>query len=155
MPPCNRGMFDGQALSVPKVILDTDILSEIIKERNKAVLTRAARYLGDQPNLSFTSISVVEILSGLHAKDAKKQLAKAETFLSFHDQIIPDAEDYLLTAKILGDLTRTGKPIGWNDPVIAACAIRRGLAIATGNTKHYQQIVSLGYILALENWRDE
>ena len=140
---------------MPKILLDTDILSEIIKERDHFVLEHATQYLQREPVLSFTSISVVEILSGLYVKDAKNQLAKAEVFLGFHEQVVPTDEDYRLTARILADLIRTGQPIGWNDPVIAACAIGRGLPIATGNLKHYQRIADLGYPLTLLNWRNQ
>ena len=104
--------------------------------------------------LSFTSASVVELLTGLYVKDAKKQLAKTESFLGFHEQILPTEQDYRLTAKILAELIRARQPIGWTDPVIAACASGRGVPIATGNTRHFQRIVDLGYPLTLENWRD-
>lgn len=139
---------------MPKVILDTDILSEIIKERDPVVLANAASYLVREPALSFTSVSVVEVLSGLYVKDARKQLAKAEAFFGFHEQILPTEQDYRLTARILADLTLAGQQIGWDDPVIAACAINRGVPIATGNTRHYQRIIDLGYGLVLGNWRE-
>lgn len=136
-----------------KVILDTDILSETFKQRDPVVVAHARDYLHTHATLSYTSVSLVEILSGLHAKDAKNQIARAEAFLSRHEQIVPDGDDYMLAARIIGELQIAGRPIGWDDPVISACAIRRDMPIATGNTKHYQQIVDIGYKLTLENWR--
>jgi tRNA(fMet)-specific endonuclease VapC len=139
---------------VLKVIFDTDILSEAFKQRDPIVLARTKEYLRAHSFLTYTSVSLVEIISGLHAKDAKQQLARAEAFLSRHEQIIPDGEDYMLAARIIGDLYRTGRPIGWNDPVIAACAIRRDMPIATANTRHYQNVIDIGYSLILQNWRN-
>ena len=43
-------------------ILDTDILSEIFKERNVAVLSHALAYVRDHNRLTFTSVSVSEML---------------------------------------------------------------------------------------------
>jgi len=68
---------------------------------------------------------------------------------------VPLPEDYLLSAKIIGALRRQGRPIGTEDPLIAACAFNRGMPVATGNTKHYQFIVDAGFDLILENWREE
>lgn len=137
-----------------KVILDTDILSETFKQLDPIVVARAKSYLHVFPTLSYTSVSLVEILSGLHAKDAKNQIARAEAFLGRHEQIVPDSEDYMLAARIIGNLQRAGRPIVWDDPVIASCAIRRGLPLATANTKHYQNIINIGYPLTLDNWRE-
>ena len=44
--------------------------------------------------------------------------------------------------------------IGLIDPLIAACAIRRGYDVATGNFAHLEFIKRLGYNFHLENWRD-
>jgi tRNA(fMet)-specific endonuclease VapC len=48
-----------------------------------------------------------------------------------------------------------GKEIGKADPVIAACAFRRNLIMVTGNVKHYQYVVDVGFPIVIENWRDE
>jgi hypothetical protein len=40
------------------------------------------------------------------------------------------------------------------DAAIAACALRRALPIATGNTRHYQYVVDAGFSLDLQNWRE-
>jgi hypothetical protein len=38
--------------------------------------------------------------------------------------------------------------------MIAACAIRRGYGVASGNTTHFSYIQQAGYSFHLENWRD-
>ncbi len=45
-----------------KSILDTDILSEIIKRKNPTVAARATAYLGAWGRLTLTSISVMEVV---------------------------------------------------------------------------------------------
>jgi predicted nucleic acid-binding protein len=139
---------------VRNVILDTDTLSETYKQKNSSVVERAKAYLRAFPLLPYTSVSVIEMLSGLYAKDARNQLARAEAFLARHDQIVPEPADYQLAAEIIGKLTRQGTPIGTEDPLIAACALNRRLPLATCNTRHYQYVIDAGFPLQLENWKD-
>jgi predicted nucleic acid-binding protein len=84
---------------VPKTIIDTDILSEIFKQRNATVLANAERYVREFGVLTFASVSVVEILSGLYARDARGRLADVQAFLDFHEQLLPQSEDYKLSAE--------------------------------------------------------
>lgn len=65
-----------------------------------------------------------------------------------------DLESCKVAAHIFGHLDAKGIPIGRSDPMIAAIAITNNLTLITGNTKHYQRIVDLGYPLKLENWRE-
>lgn len=81
-------------------------------------------------------------------------MTKARVVLAQNEEVLPLAEDYLLAATILGALRRTGKEVGYSDPLIAACAIRRTLIIVTGNPKHFQFIRQVGFSFNLENWRD-
>lgn len=55
---------------MPETVLDTEILSEIFKRKNTAVLVNARRYVEQEGTLSFTSVSVVEMLSGLYQRPA-------------------------------------------------------------------------------------
>lgn len=139
---------------MPPALLDSDILSEVIKGIDARVVARANAYSLDHPKLTFTSVSAYEILSGLHRKDAKVQIQRTEALFAKNDEITPMPEDYRLAAEISGTLIRRGTPIGIIDPLIAACAIRRGLALATGNTEHFQFIQAAGYSLSIENWRE-
>lgn len=58
-----------------------------------------------------------------------------------------------LAGLIMGDLARTGQPLGLVDPLIAALAITNRLTLVTGNTNHFERISALGYPLSLDNWR--
>lgn len=134
-------------------ILDTDILSEIFKQRDLIVRDRALDYLSQHVRLTFTSVSAGELLFGLYAKDATRQLSMAQAFLQSHDELVPESRDYWLAAKIGGTLHRAGKPVGVADPLIAACAINRGCALATGNVRHYGFVADVGFPITIENWR--
>jgi predicted nucleic acid-binding protein len=139
---------------VRKVILDTDMLSEIYKEKNEVILARAEGYLEHFDSLTYTSVTASEFLFGFYAKDAKKQVNQAKAFLKANEELLPGSEDYWLVAEINGALKRTGRPIGKADPMIAACVMNRGLILATGNTRHYQFIVDAGFSFELQNWKD-
>ncbi len=138
----------------PKALLDTDILSEIYKGVDQIVAGNAQKYIQQYRQLCFTSVTVHEVLYGYHAKGAAK---RAENFLrvvALHEEITPTAQDFRLAAEIRGALQRAGTPIGSLDPLIAACAIERGLPLVTGNTRHHGFIQNAGFSLQLLNWRD-
>jgi predicted nucleic acid-binding protein len=137
-----------------KAILDTDILSEIGKGIDQTVLKNAADYLAEYGQLSLTSVSIFEALFGFYAKAADKQAQRFLQLTANHEEITPTAQDYRLAAQICAALQRAGTPIGTSDPLIAACAIGRGLPLATGNTRHHGFIQNAGFSLQLVNWRE-
>lgn len=53
----------------PLVLLDTDILSELLKQ-HPLVLQRARGYLGEHDRLAFSIITRYELVRGLKAKGA-------------------------------------------------------------------------------------
>lgn len=137
-----------------RAILDTDTLSEIIKTKNQIVLQNADNYLDDHGHLTFTSATVHEVLYGLECKAATRQIEEFLDLVADHDEIVPDVEDYRLAARIRGALQRAGTPIGVLDPLIAACALERGLVLITGNMRHHSFIQEAGFDLELVNWRE-
>ena len=139
---------------MPKLVLDSDLLSDLLRDGNQNVTRDARLYMSQNSVLTFTSWSTMEILSGLEHIQAHTQLRRAEALFASNDEILPESEDYRLTAEIIGALLRMGKPIGFIDPAIAACAIRRGYGVATANTRHFTFIQQAGYSFQLENWRD-
>jgi tRNA(fMet)-specific endonuclease VapC len=58
-----------------------------------------------------------------------------------------------LAGRIRSDLERLGTRLMLEDTLIAATAIRHGLPLATGNTRHFARIQEAGYPLQLEDWR--
>ncbi len=110
-------------------------------------------YRQAQGRLSFSVITVMEIIQGLQKVGASPKRIQAFRTAIVPEEILPfdqDAAD--LAGLIAGDLDRVGRPIGRCDPMIAAVAIRNGLELVTGNTSHYQRIQQLGYSITLVNW---
>jgi tRNA(fMet)-specific endonuclease VapC len=136
-----------------KALLDTDILSEVLKGRNPQVVAQAEAYLRHHAMLTVSAVSVIEVVSGLQRMARSAQL---EQFLRALDaiEVLPvDTQSAVLAGRIDGDLLRTGQPIGRADPIIAAQAITHGVVLVTGNARHYERVTALGYPLRIVNWR--
>jgi tRNA(fMet)-specific endonuclease VapC len=63
-----------------KVLLDTDILSEILKGKNAIVMRRAAEYLAVEGRYTTTVLSVMEVVRGFYRIGA---VDRADQFVSF------------------------------------------------------------------------
>ena len=53
-------------------LLDTDILSEVLKRKDNRVLTKARQYLAQHQRLAFSAITVYEILRGFDADQGRE-----------------------------------------------------------------------------------
>jgi len=49
-----------------EALLDTDILSEVLKRKDRRVLATARQYLAQHQRLAFSAITVYEIIRGLN-----------------------------------------------------------------------------------------
>lgn len=101
-----------------KVLLDTDMLFKICKGVDETVLHNAVDYLEEYPQLTFTSISIYEVLYGLGAKKATRQIQEFLELAAEHEEITPTANDYRLATEVRASLHRAGTPIGTADPII-------------------------------------
>ena len=124
------------------VLLDTDILSAIMRRDARASKDSRA-YLSEYKVLTFSTITRYEILRGLKAKGAAKQLAAFETFCAAN-VILPLTDNIVLQASdTYAELYRQGKLIGDADILIAATALVHGLVLVTNNTSHFKRIAGL------------
>ena len=82
-------------------LLDTDILSEVLKDRNRSVRERTQQYLAEHHRLAFSSLTVYEITRGLRAANADRQL---QQFLGLAgtSNVLPIDMPVLLRAAELG-----------------------------------------------------
>ena len=136
-----------------KTLLHTDIISEVLKGVNAAVVARAVAYHSRYGHYTTSVITVLEIVKGLQKVQREN---KIQGFLSIFppvELLSLDLQSAEIAGRILGLLERAGQPIGRADPTIAAIALRHDLTLATGNTIHYQWIRSLGFSLKLDDWR--
>lgn len=134
-------------------LLDTDILSEIIKGKNAAIAARATAYVAKQGRFTTSAVSVAEIVYGLRRIRREDRIALFESSLSTVEVLPFDDAAARLAGRINADLERNGRVIGMPDVMIAAIAIHGGLPIVTGNIAHFEQVRSAGYDLVIDNWR--
>jgi tRNA(fMet)-specific endonuclease VapC len=137
----------------PRTLLDTDIFSELMRGKNEVVRARAASYLKQHDRLTISTITILEVVKGLHKARREDAL---DRFIQTLDslEILPLGRDEAIVGgRIYGDLERLGQPIGRADPMIAGIAISHGLTLVTGNDSHYARIRSAGFDLVLDNWR--
>lgn len=131
-------------------LLDTDILSEVMKQHHPAVKLRAAEYLAVHGQFAFSALSRFEIERGYKEKKATRQLARFATFcqhslvLAITDPILDRAGDFWAFAR------QHGYPHGDADVIIAATSLELQRALVTGNTPHFSWVPGLQVI----NWRD-
>ncbi len=124
-----------------KALLDTDILSEILKAKNAAVVSKAVAYKENFERFTISVITVMEVVKGLHKVGRADALAK---FINGSQaiEVIPFEQNCsILAGRMFADLERVGQPIGKADPMIAAIAVQHDLTLVTGNTAHYQRLV--------------
>jgi len=65
-----------------RVVLDTDILSEIIKRKDPQVVAYASVYAREHGRFTFTSVTAQEIVFGLESKQDYKKLATVRTLFT-------------------------------------------------------------------------
>lgn len=136
-----------------KVLLDTDIFSEVLKGVDQRVATRAATYYDAYGKYTISSMTVMEIVKGFHKIQREDRIQRLLAMLPNVELIVIDASIAEVAGRMYADLERTGQPIGRIDPLIAACSLRHQMILVSGNTAHYARLQTLGYPIQLDNWR--
>jgi tRNA(fMet)-specific endonuclease VapC len=139
---------------VSRVLLDTDIYSEVIKAVNPTVTQNAIAYRKANGVLTLSVVTVMEIVRGFQQNQSTRRLSNFLTAVASEDVLIFDQPAAELAVRIEGELLPIGRPIGMADTMIAAVALTRGLELSTGNTAPFQRVQQLGYPLTLVNWRN-
>jgi tRNA(fMet)-specific endonuclease VapC len=130
-------------------LLDTDMLSELLKQQNRVVAQQASIYLQTHGLFTFSAFTWFEIRRGYKEKRAIRQLARFNAFCQ-QSRILPVTDAVFERATELWVMARqVGHPHGDADLLIAATALENGLTLATGNTKHFQWIPGL----VVTDWR--
>ena len=131
-------------------LLDTDTLSELLKQRNPQVIAKAAEYLRFHGRFALSAFSRFEITRGYKAKGATTQLTRFREFCE-HSIIIPVTDQIFDRAEDLWAIARRGGlPHSDADLIIAATALETDRTLMTGNTAHYEWIPGR----TLDDWRN-
>ena len=132
-------------------LLDTDILSEILKRRDAQVTAQAAAYLREHGQFTISAFSRFEVRRGYVERRATRQLARFDVFCG-HSLVLPATDAVFDRACILwAEARHGGHPCGDADLLIAATALEHNLALASGNLRHFTWVPKL----RLEDWRSE
>ena len=134
-------------MTVLPALLDTDILSAIMRQ-DPVVIPKAQTCLVAQERFTFSIITQYEILRGLKAKGATKQLAAFDRFCDVNT-VLPLTDEAIIKASdVYAVLRKRGELIGDADILIASTALTSGLFVVTNNLKHFQRIPEL----QIQNW---
>lgn len=130
----------------PRYLLDTNIVSDLVRHPGGSVMQRIAAIGVEQIGISI--IVTCEMRFGAIKSGSQRLAHRVKLVL---DQIAtfpmesPVEEHY---AEIRDTLERTGTPIGPNDLLIAAHARSLGLTLVTDNVREFSRVPGL----LVENW---
>jgi tRNA(fMet)-specific endonuclease VapC len=130
-------------------VLDTDMLSEILKGRDANVVAKARQYHAEHGQFVFSAMTYYEVLRGIQLRKATRQIARFPQFASAAG-VVPISIPILERASDLWAMAvNGGHPNGDADLIIAATSLEVGRVLVTGNTAHFAWIPGL----KLEDWR--
>jgi tRNA(fMet)-specific endonuclease VapC len=93
-----------------EALLDTDILSEVLKRKDRKVLATARQYLAQHQRLAFSAITVYEIVRGLKANRAARQLGEFLKTVGTSDVFPPSLAILMRAAELWADAHKVGNP---------------------------------------------
>lgn len=133
-------------------LLDTNVLSELLRKKPEREVVRRLRQLRNQW-ITTSAICVLELRYGAvrHPQGGKLWDRISEEILS-RLEILPLGKDEARNAgDILAALDQRGSEIGVEDVLIGATARTNGLILVTANVRHFERIDGL----EVESWWSE
>ena len=134
-------------------LLDTNVISELMKEHPEKKVLRWVEEQADQKNpIHVSALAKAEIESGIYyMANGKKKRAlteNAETFFKARKEqcYAFNAQTAVHYAKIWAENRKMGRNIGEMDTMIAAVAVQHKLTLVTRNVKHFAGIKNLKII---------
>jgi len=134
---------------MPGYLLDTNVLSELMKKRPRPEVVRRVRDL--PPDETFTcAVCFLELRYGAARHPDRTRLwDRIQTEIRPLVSVLPLGYDEAIRAgEVLASLEAKGTPIGLDDILIGSTALVHGLAVATRSVKHLSRIEGL----SVENW---
>lgn len=130
----------------PRYLLDTNVLSDLIKHPSGVVAGKIAEVGG---NAVCTSIVVAcELRFGAAKKSAPTLTQKVDALLKAIKVLPLEPDADIAYGEIRNRLEQSGTPIGANDMLIAAHALSQQLVLVTHNVSEFSRIKNL----VLQNW---
>ena len=129
-----------------KYLLDTNIISYALRNRDPALMKRLAD--AGRENVGTSVVVKIELEFGAHLRDSPKLWAAIRGFVGGIEILPLTSNDSDSVAGLAAALRARGRPIGQMDTLIAGHALSRGLILVTHNTRHFRDIDGL----AVEDW---
>lgn len=130
------------------LLIDSSVLIEI--ERSGAAPVTLLESVGDQAAF-LAAITASELLHGVHRADTALRRGRRERFVeAVFDALAVlsfDLETARIHSRVWADLARRGEMIGAHDLLIAATALKHGLAVVTGNVREFGRVEDLDVVL--------
>jgi len=131
-----------------RALIDTDIISYFFKG-DPDVIRNFKIYLKHFDLIEISLITYYEVIGGLLSKNALKQLAVFEDFVS-ENVVLPLTEKSVkISAELYSTLRQSGMLIDDIDLLIAGVAIENEMTLITNNENHFSRIPGL----KIENWK--
>lgn len=127
-------------------MLDTNIVSELVKEPSGPVADRIARV--GESSVCCSIVVAAELRFGAEKSGSVRIRDRVEGVLSALDVIALDAPADTAYATVRASLESRGETIGPNDLLIAAHALSEGAILVTANEGEFRRVDGLG----VENW---
>ena len=137
----------------PGVLLDTNVLSELMRPRPELAVLAWFSAQGTQVRFLVSAVTQAEILLAIALLPVgKKRSALASTARGMFEQefhglnLAFDERTAPLYADIVSARSRAGMPISVEDAQIAAIAIVHRVPLATRNTKDFAKVAGLDVV---------
>ena len=130
-------------------LLDTNILSDLVRHPQGAVVDRIAQVGEDSVCTSI--VAAAELRYGAVKSGSDKLADRADLLLSALEVLPLEAPADRQYAELRHHLTHQGTPIGPNDLLIAAHALATDLTVVTANVGEFSRVPGL----KVENWLQE
>lgn len=127
-------------------LLDTNIVSDMIRHPTGSVASKLSEV--GEASVCTSVIVACELHFGVHKSGSIRLQRKLEQVLKVLPVIPLEPPVEIYYAEIRTYLERLGTPIGPNDMLIAAHALRLDLTVVTANVREYSRVPSL----KVENW---
>jgi tRNA(fMet)-specific endonuclease VapC len=132
-----------------RYLLDTNILSDLVRQPQGAVASRIVQ--AGEETICTSIVVAAELRFGAEKSDSDKLADRVELILSAIEILALESPADREYAKLRHYLARDGTPIGPNDMLIAAQALSSGLIMVTANTREFSRVPGL----SVENWLTE
>lgn len=134
-------------------LLDTNIVSEFVKERPDAQVIDF--YNARKDLCAISSITWQEIIRGVSRMPEGKRKNTLKSFVNDLDLNMDVISFDKFSAQICGEIQaaaeKNGKPVPYYDSQIAATAVSNGMVLVTHNTSDFEQFKEKSF-LRVEDW---